>query len=400
MHFRGKAWLSGFRLPGFRASIGRALVLDDHTPRPDRDSGSLSALNLMRLLQDIGYRVEFLPAEDMKPVEGYTESLRRLGIACHGAPRFSTAGQALIAFGDVFDLIVLSRHSVARRHIETVRRCCPGARIIFRPVDLHFLREARRASVEGSRDLAKIAEQVKSVELSLAGAADATIVVSRYEEELLRHECPGARIATIPLIRDIPGRRGGPRGRRDVVFLGYFPHLPNLDAMQWWLTDIFPLLRRHLSDVAVHIVGEQTAASLACLGPLAERAGREAVVLHGRVPDLTSLLSDCRLSVAPLRWGTGLKGKVATSLCHGLPCVATSIAIEGSGLEPGREILEANETADFVNAVLDVYRDDSLWMRLSGAGLAAARRQFSFAANAARLRSLLAEMGAPARRPE
>jgi glycosyltransferase involved in cell wall biosynthesis len=152
--------------------------------------------------------------------------------------------------------------------------------------------------------------------------------------------------------------------------------------------------------VAVHIVGEQTAASLACLGPLAERAGREAVVLHGRVPDLTSLLSDCRLSVAPLRWGAGLKGKVATSLCHGLPCVATSIAIEGSGLEPGREILEANETADFVNAVLDVYRDDSLWMRLSGAGLAAARRQFSFAANAAKLRRLLAETGAPAGRPE
>jgi O-antigen biosynthesis protein len=374
------------------------LFVDDHTPRPDRDSGSLSALNLMRVLREMGYGVDFLPAVDLEPVAGYTAGLEQVGIAWHGAPRHSTVDHALAGLGDVFDLVVLSRYIVARRHLEAVRRYCPAARIVFRPVDLHHLREGRRADVEGPRETAEKSERTRSAELALVRLTDATIVVSRHEEDILRSACPSALIGWLPLIRDISGRSRGPAGRRDIVFLGYFSHLPNIDAMTWCLKEILPPLRRRLGEVTLHIVGQQSAESLERIGPLAEQAGPGVVVLHGQIPDLTDLLGRCRLSVAPLRWGAGLKGKVATSLCHGLPCVATSIAVEGSGLEPGREILEANEPMDIVNAIADLYRDDALWMELSDAGLSAAERLFSHAANAARLSRFLADMGVSAGR--
>jgi len=378
--------------------MGRALVLDDPTPRPDRDSGSLSTVNLMRLLQDVGYAVDFLPAVDPEPVAEYGANLERLNISWRGAPQFSTPERAIEELGDVFDLVVLSRYHVAQRHMEAVRTHLPAAKVVFRPVDLHFLRESRRAVAEASPTLADAAERLKSIELSLVAAADTTIVVSRYEEEILHHSCPGARVVTIPLTRDIPGRGRGPKGRQGIVFIGYFWHLPNLDAIRWFIFDILPLVRRQLGTFTLHVVGEHSPASRDLLGPIAQADGGESLVLHGRVPDLANLLDECRLSVAPLRWGAGMKGKVASSLCHGLPCVATSIAVEGSDLVSGRDIIEANEPGAFAEAIVKIYRDDSFWLRQSDAGLAAARRQFSFSANRPRLKKLLREMRVPPRR--
>ena len=96
-------------------------------------------------------------------------------------------------------------------------------------------------------------------------------------------------------------------------------------------------------------------------------SGRHPIVIHGYRPKIDELLDGCRLSVAPLRWGAGIKGKVATSLAAGLPCVATSVAVEGAGLVPGQEILVADAPSEIAAAIVRIYLDDALWLRkLSG----------------------------------
>ncbi|WP_288126488.1 glycosyltransferase family 4 protein, partial [Thiomonas sp.] len=97
---------------------------------------------------------------------------------------------------------------------------------------------------------------------------------------------------------------------------------------------------------------------------------RDDVLLHGRVADLGPWLESCRLSIAPLRFGAGVKGKLNTAMAHGLPVVATSVAAEAMHLQDGRDVLLADDAESFAAAIVRVYADAELWGALSAGGLA------------------------------
>jgi len=104
------------------------------------------------------------------------------------------------------------------------------------------------------------------------------------------------------------------------------------------------------------------------------------VRILGYVPNVAPFFDSCRLSVAPLRYGAGVKGKINQSLAFGLPVVATRQAVEGMFLEDGESVRIADEPTDFAAAVLRLYADHSLWERLSRNGLAVMEAHFSFTA--------------------
>ena len=104
------------------------------------------------------------------------------------------------------------------------------------------------------------------------------------------------------------------------------------------------------------------------------------LILHGYVPDVAPYFIGCRLSVAPLRYGAGVKGKVNQSLAHGLPVVVTSQAAEGMYLVDGESALIADEPTGFAAAIVRLHGDEALWTRLSAGGLQVMEDHFSFAA--------------------
>jgi O-antigen biosynthesis protein len=101
------------------------------------------------------------------------------------------------------------------------------------------------------------------------------------------------------------------------------------------------------------------------------------VVFHGHVPDLDALLDASAISVAPLRFGAGVKGKINQSLARGLPVVATACAIEGMHLVDGQDVLVADTADAFADAVVRLVDDDALWRRLRDGGWENTRRFFS-----------------------
>ena len=111
--------------------------------------------------------------------------------------------------------------------------------------------------------------------------------------------------------------------------------------------------------------------------------------------DLGEHLGNLRVMVAPLRFGAGAKGKVASSLAHGAPCVGTSIAAEGMGLVDGKTILIADAPDDFADQIVSVYADEQRWAQLSLAGWTLMSQEYSFAAGERRMRAILTAMGAP-----
>ena len=103
----------------------------------------------------------------------------------------------------------------------------------------------------------------------------------------------------------------------------------------------------------------------------------EDITITGYVPDIQTYLNRCRVALAPLRFGAGIKGKVGEALAAGLPVVATPMAVEGMGLEHGRHLLLAKSPDEFAAAVIRVYHDPRLWRQLAATGQELASRIFS-----------------------
>jgi glycosyltransferase involved in cell wall biosynthesis len=368
----------------------KILVIDVRTPTPDHDSGSQDIVSYFKILRSLGCEITFIPATDFKFMEKYTPDLQRMGVRCLYAPFVRGINRYLKSHGREYDLVMLYKVHCAAYCIDMVRRYCPKARIIFNTVDLHFVREQRQAVIERSCELQEIANKTKIKELSVIRKADCTIVLSTKERELLLEEpnIIGEKISVIPLIREIPGCGNSFSDRKDILFVGGFEHRPNVDAMIYFVCDIWPLIKKYLPEIVFYIVGSKPPEEILSLAA-------DDIIVTGYVPDLSPYFHGCRLSVAPLRYGAGLKGKVATSLSYGLPCVATSLAVEGSILETGADILVADMPEAFALAVQRLYRNEDLWNALSERGLTFMKAHFSFDAGRQNLGNLLRNLGVP-----
>ena len=343
----------------------RILVVDAMVPNPARDSGSLRSCMMLRLLQQEGWRVDLL-SDDGRVTTADVSRLRTYGIYVHQGSVIAWLRQ----HGATLDAILLCRLSVAAQYLSPARRLAKKAMCIFDTVDLHFLREQRAAEISGSRRMQRQSTTSRRQELALIRGSDLSFVVSPVELDMLRKELPDSRIELLSNIHEIHGRGMPFSERHDLLFVGGFGHPPNDDAIRWFVADILPLLHEKDPSMRLHIAGDIT--------PEARHAlARSGVEIHGRVDDLSSLMNHCKVSVAPLRFGAGVKGKVNMAMSYGLPVVVTPIAAEGMHLIDGNDALIAATANDFADAVWLVYRDEGLWMRLSDEGLANVQRHFS-----------------------
>jgi len=348
----------------------RVLVIDATTPMPDRDSGSLRLYELLRLLVEDGCAVTFF-AENGLDDGRYSQALRDLGVETWTQPWLGQSPDWLARHGARFQLVIVSRHYVLAPLLPLLRRHAPQARIVFDTVDLHHLREQREAEERDDPALLRQAARTRESELALVRAVDRTWVVSPVEQALLASILPEATVDVVSNIHRARGLGPAMAAREGLIFVGGFRHPPNVDAALWLAEDILPRIRALRPDIGLSLVGSDAPASVLALGQ------REGITVHGHVPDLVPLLDRHRLSVAPLRYGAGVKGKVNQALAHGLPVVATACAIEGMGLEDGRDVRLADDAAGFAEAVLGLYDDAVLWQRLVEGGLANTAAHFS-----------------------
>lgn len=349
------------------------LIIDAQMPRPDHDSGSLRLVNLMRLLRDEGAHVVFLPA-DRQRVEPYATQLQHLGVETWHAPFAARAPAWLREHGPRFDAVMVSRHYVASEFLPLLRTHAPQARLIFDTVDLHYLRERRGAEVTGDASLARAAERTRALELDVIAKSDVTLVVSDVEHALLRTDAPNARVELLSNLHRIAGAGHAFSQRRDLVFVGGFRHPPNVDAVRWFVLEALPSIRTRLPDVTFHCIGSHTPPEVEAL------AAHAGVLVHGHVADIDPYMDGCRLAIAPLRYGAGVKGKINLSMAHGQPVVATACAVEGMHLRDGEDVLVADDPQAFADAVVCLYEDEALWRALAHNGLESVAHNFSIEA--------------------
>jgi GT2 family glycosyltransferase/glycosyltransferase involved in cell wall biosynthesis len=352
--------------PPYRKNI---LVIDHHVPMPDRDSGSLRMFQILRILRQLGHRVTFIP-DNLANTPPYTHALQRRGIEVLYHPYVKKVRDYLTTHGSSFDVVVLSRCDFARKHIADVRLHAPQSRIIFDTVDLHYLREDSEARLTGDPDIRLKAQEKQQLEHELIDQADETWVVSPLEQQLLREKRPGKSVQLVSNIVDVPGSKTPFALRRDYLFIGGFQHRPNIDAALFFVQKIYPLVSERLRDAKFYIIGDNAPPEIAALAT-------EKIVVAGLQKDVCPFFDSVKLSVAPLRFGAGVKGKINQSMAFGVPVVATTLAVEGMDLTDHEDILVADEPEDFARGLIELYESEELWNRLSENGVRKTRASYS-----------------------
>jgi glycosyltransferase involved in cell wall biosynthesis len=379
--------------PHDRAPVGRALYIDADSPTPDQNAGSAYTINIIRILNEFGSRVTFVPESNFIHRGKYTDTLQAMGVEAIYAPYFHNVRDLLIEKDGNFELVVLCRVEIASRYLDLVRQLVPRARIVFNTVDLHFLREIRQAKLLDRPELLERARRTRDEEIAAIRRADATIVLTDQEADIVRREAPGALIHVIPLVPD-PDElsRAAPfaapfSARSGVIFVGTYQHAPNADAVTYFVRSIWPLVRQRVPTAVFRIVGSGVT-------PEVQALASNGVEVVGFVDDLDAVLAQCRVAVVPLRYGAGMKGKILTSLRAGLPTVSSSLGIEGFALTPGEEILVEDDPYLFADAVIRLYTEEATWTRLSQKELEFVRKNFSFDRSRDLFRRLLSDIEA------
>jgi glycosyltransferase involved in cell wall biosynthesis len=214
---------------------------------------------------------------------------------------------------------------------------------------------------------------------------DLIFAASRHEAKSLSKF--GMDVEAVPNIMTappayLPGRR---RRLRTILFVGTLGYVPNAEAVNWFVSRVWPRLQRALHyRVQLTIVGRNPPKAIARL------RWRRGVTVAASVTDVGSYYRDADIAIVPLAAGGGTRFKVIEAATHGVPLVTTAFGIEGTTFQPGLDVLVANGHELFTQSCLQLLRDDLRRRRLAASARIKARRDYSPAYWRARVVELVA----------
>lgn len=343
----------------------QALVLDATPPTPDQDAGSVAIMSHMASLGRLGFIVTF--ACPAMSVAGSEDVLSAAGISWRVRPWFETVEEMLRKEAGLYALVYVHRVSIAAAYMVLIRRHQPRARVLYSVADLHHVRIARQSKVEERPELLAEARRIRLLELWACEMADAVITHSDAEAAYLRRRLPARAIHVVPWAVEIHRVSADFSDRTGIAFVGNFHHAPNLDAARQLRDVIMPQV--HSADP--HVICELVGTGL----PSGFQTGSNGIRHVGHLPKLIDIFERVRLTVAPLRFGAGIKGKVIESLAAGIPCVCTPIAAEGLGIHDDLRRLMVSDTSEIVELILTLHSLRAENERAVHLGLDYVRRQ-------------------------
>lgn len=392
------------RVAAFAASKRKVILAGSVWPERTSSAAGVRSSDLIGILQDHGFQVLCVSPSRLNE---HTDALaREHNVQCVQADANTGAFEKLLLETSP-QLVVFDRFIAEEMYGWQVNKYAPDAARVLDLQDVHFLRRAREFLVKkrgvtftDTLDLHVLSvdavEKQVIRELASIHRSDVTLYVSDAERDVLTrrfqvddallHRCDffysSIDAAALPAFRD----------RKDVAFIGSFKHAPNVDAVEWLKHAILPIVRATPAANApeIHIYGSY--ANTARHSKLDDPA--RGFRLMGFAPDVHETLQQYRLTVAPLRFGAGIKGKIADSWHVGTPCVSTSIGAEGMTMASpvtsapwGGAI--ADDPAAFARSLLDLYSHEREWHDAQARGFEICSSQYDRERNAASLMARL-----------
>ena len=233
----------------------------------------------------------------------------------------------------------------------------------------------------------------RALERRAAATADILTVVSPVDAAAIRRVAPGVRVEVVVNGVDTDQFAPGVLGQVEVepdtiVFAGAMSFAPNVEAVTWFCREVMPLMRALRPGVRFRIVGRDPSPAVL------ELAEDPFVQVIGFVDDVRPWLAGSAVVVVPMVSGSGVKNKLLEAMSIGRSIVTTSIGVESLDVEPGRDLLVADEPAAFAEALDRLLGDPDLQASLGAAARLRVVEHYSWDACAARYDELYADVAA------
>jgi glycosyltransferase involved in cell wall biosynthesis len=330
----------------------KLLFISPHLPRFDKTAGDLRLYRVLEIFSR-DHEIVFLAQEDTgdgrKEDARYLAALAALNIATH----VKDYSLVKVLLAHAFKAAIIEFYYIADHYIPRIKILQPKCHVIVDTVDIHYRRAYTKYLVTKNPEDLSGTEKIKREELRVYRKADVIVTVTDDDAEVLNGDCPGLTIRTIPTIHD-PALIPQENGNRNLLFVGGFSHDPNVDAVRYFCEQIFPLIHGAVPDCRLIVVGSNPPDEI-------RRLQSDFIQVTGFAPSLDPFFRNSYVSVAPLRFGAGMKGKVGEAMSRGLPVVTTSIGAQGMGLVHRHNAMICDSPSEYAASVVELIRNRGLY---------------------------------------
>ena len=336
------------------------LIIGKVWPEPSSSAAGTRMMQLIHFFKEMNTKITFACTSN--------PSQFQVDLTEHGIPMVQIELNS-----DTFDefikelnptLVLFDRFMTEEQYGWRVMQHCPDAFRILNTEDVHFLREARGEALKKNKtiDLSKQSDLASTKcfrEIASIYRSDLTLLVSPVEIEMLKNtfQIPEHLLYYLPLFASEEiGTLPSFEERSGFMFIGNFLHEPNWDALRHLSEDIWPLIRKLLPEAILNVYGAYPTQKAMQL-----HQPKNGFLVHGRVDDAIVVTLNAKVSLAPLRFGAGIKGKLIEAMVCGTPSVTTSIGAEGMQHNELWNGAIENTADNFAKAAVALYLEKEKW---------------------------------------
>ncbi len=354
----------------------KLLVIGFVWPEPKSSAAGSRMLQLVEQFQNQDYEITFACAAN---TSNNTFDLSRIGVRT----------QDILLNDNSFDVFISELNPIAvlfdrfmteEQYGWRVAEQCPDALKILDTEDFHGLRKARELALKQKEEvtLEYLQNDITKREIASIYRCDLSLIISEAEIDILTHQFKIDRnlLYYLPFllqpisemeIKQLPTFER----RQHFITIGNFLHAPNYDAVLYLKQTIWPLIRKKLPTSELHIYGAYESQKVSQLNSV-----KDGFLIKGFAKSVSEVMRKAKVCLVPLRFGAGLKGKLADAMKNGVPCAMSSIAAEGmfSDLESNGFIEDNREM--FAAQAIELYSDSEMWQVKQKNGFAVLNERF------------------------
>lgn len=348
----------------------KILIIGFVWPEPNSTAAGSRMLQLLLFFKDNNYQITFA---SIAQASNYSLDLEVLGILTKNI-LLNDSGFDLFLQELNPEIVLFDRFLTEEQFGWRVAKNSPNALRILDTEDLHSLRSVR-LEFQKNNITASIADwkQAKITKREIASIyrCDLSLIISSYEMDLLIKEIKIDEKLLLHLpfmldsIEESDKMQWSPfEDRKDFICIGNGKHAPNIDAIRWLKNEIWPLVRKQLPTVNLRIYGAYLPESILQL-----HQPKEGFLVFGRAEKAKEVLGEARVSLAPLRFGAGIKGKLVDSMICGTPSVTTDVGIEGMRADLPWSGKVSNDAHTLAKNAIALYDNRELWTKCQNNGV-------------------------------
>jgi glycosyltransferase involved in cell wall biosynthesis len=342
--------------------LKRVLIIGHTFPEPTTTAAGGRMMQLIDLFLEEAYQITFASTANSSE---RSEDLSKLGISTENIELNNSSFDVFISKLKPI-VVVFDRYITEEQFGWRVSEQCPDALRILDTEDLHFLRKARQEAVKKNIPAAEANLFTETAKRELASIlrSDVSLIISEYELKLLQEKfrIPSEILHYLPFLVNKTSKslKNAPyyEERADFITIGNLLHAPNVNSVLRLKKEIWPLIRKELPQANLCVYGAYAPQQI-----LELHNEKEGFLIRGWAKDVSEVLQNARVCLAPIQFGAGLKGKLLDAMLYGTPSITTSIGAEGMhGNLPFSGVIE-DTVESFANASVALYTQQNVWLK-------------------------------------